>query len=228
MNRLIKLIILIILSSSVYFIYNITKDSKINVLTLGDGLCEGINSYGNKGYGYSDYYLIDSAKENISLSKECSKDMSVDKMNVLIQTDSKIKKNLKEAHNLIINLGYNDLLYKMSIVEDLNIYKMNYIINNIEDNYNNLITEIRKYYSNEIIVIGYFESNSNNQYINYGIKRLNSYLQSNKNISYIDTYYLLHNSEKYFSNPNSYYPNSQGYIEIANKIKKKLEKDKKI
>ena len=220
MNRLIKLIILIILSSSVYFIYNITKDSKINVLTLGDGLCEGINSYGNKG--------IDSSKENVSLVKECSKDMSVDKMNVLIQTDPKIKKNLKEAHYLIINLGYNDLLYKMSIAEDLNIYKMNYIINNIEDNYNNLITEIRKYYSNEIIVIGYFESNSNNQYINYGIKRLNSYLQNNKNISYIDTYYLLHNSEKYFSNPNSYYPNSQGYIEIANKIKKKLEKDKKI
>lgn len=224
MNKLIKLFILIILSSSVYFIYNITKDSKINILTLGDSLCEGINSYGNKDYSYLDYYMLDS-RMGVVLKKECSKDMSIEKMLNIVKYDSKIKKELKESHYLVINLGYNDLLYKLSITENINIYKVKYIIDKIIMDYDELITEIKKYYDNEIIVIGYYKANTSNTYINYGISEINKYLKSNILISYIDTYNLLKDSEKYFSNPNSYYPNSKGYMEIATKIKKKLEKD---
>lgn len=222
MNRLVKLIILVVLSLSVYFIYNFTKDSKTNILILGDGLCEGINSYGNKEYSYIDYYLIDISK-SVKLQKNCSKDMSLDKMLNLIQNKSQIKKELKESHYLIVNLGYNDLLYKMSIVENLNIYKMNYIIDTIKQEYDDLITEINKYYDNEIIVVGYFKA-INNIYINAGIVEINEYLKNNKRITYVDTYKLLNSREKYFSNPNSYYPNPKGYMTIANKIKKKLEK----
>ncbi|MBR2678577.1 MAG: SGNH/GDSL hydrolase family protein [Bacilli bacterium] len=222
MTRLIKLIILIILSSSVYFIYNITKESKTYILNLGDGLCEGINSYGIKEYGYSDYYLMRKTNKNISLKKHCSKEMSIDKMINLIKTNSQIKKDLMESHHLIINLGYNDLFYRTSITENMNIYKMNYIVNNTINDYNDLITEIKKYYDNKILIIGYYKSK--NSYLNYGIKQLNNYLKSNKSIIYLDTYYLLSDYQKYFSNPNSYYPNNKGYMKIATKITKKLEK----
>ena len=88
----------------------------------------------------------------------------------------------------------------------------------IQKDYLNLLKEIRKYYKNKIVVIGYFASNKTDYYINTGIKELNKTLQSAKNITYIDTYDLLKPKRKYFSNKNSYYPNLQGYLRISKKI----------
>ena len=226
MNRKIKLLTLIIMSMSVYFIYNITKNNTINIVSLGDFLTEGITSYGIKDYSYSDYLKLDleSNSIKINLNKYSNKDMSIDKLLTLIKTTPKIKKDLKEAHILILNIGYNDLLYKLSITEDISIYKLNKIILDIENDYNELIKEIKKYYDNKIIVVGYYKTNSNDFYQNRGISMLNKVL-NNENIIYIDTYNL---DKKYFNNPNSYYPNNYGYLEIAKKIIKKLENMKNI
>ena len=48
-----------------------------------------------------------------------------------------------------------------------------------------------------------------------------------KEITYIDTYKLLSNKEKYFSNPNSYYPNKLGYQKIFQEIIYQMKKDLK-
>ena len=55
MNRKTKLLILILLSLSVYFIYKNNNHKEIKITSLGDGLSLGINSYGVKEYGYLDY-----------------------------------------------------------------------------------------------------------------------------------------------------------------------------
>ena len=60
-----KIIFILILFLSCYFIYNLTIDSKINYLTIGDSLSSGINIYGIKQYGYSDY-VKDYLKEKIN------------------------------------------------------------------------------------------------------------------------------------------------------------------
>ena len=48
MNKLIKLITLIILSLSVYLIYNKTNNSYYKITNIGDKLSTGITSYGIK------------------------------------------------------------------------------------------------------------------------------------------------------------------------------------
>lgn len=226
MSKKIKLLILIIMSMSVYFIYNITKNDTINIISLGDFLTEGITSYGIKDYSYPDYLKLDleSTDIKINLNKYSNKDMSIDKLLTLIKTTPKIKKDLKEAHLLILNIGYNDLLYKLSITENMSIYKLNKIVSDIEKDYTELIKEISKYYDHKIIVVGYYKTNSNDYYLNRGISMLNKVLNS-QNIIYIDTSNL---NKKHFNNPNSYYLNNYGYLEISKKIRKKLENMKNI
>ena len=122
-----------------------------------------------------------------------------------------------ESHLLFLTVGYNDLLYKLSLEEDISIPKLNRIIEEIHIEYKELLAEINKYYKNEIIVVGYPKSNKDDYYINLGIRKLNRILNTN---NYIDTYNILNNREKYFSNPNCYYPNRLGYEKIYEEIKK--------
>ena len=54
-TRKLKLLTLIILSSTVFFIYNKTNYNNITYTSLGDSLAVGIDSYGQRTYSYSDY-----------------------------------------------------------------------------------------------------------------------------------------------------------------------------
>ena len=220
MSKLTKLIILIILSLSVYFIYNITMNSKYKIINLGDKLSLGYNSYGIKEASYIDYYkdyLLKEKKEVEIINEYSKENQSIKNILYTIKNTSSIKKDLLDSNILIITLGYNDLLYDLSLEENKNPYSLNKIISDIKTDYNNLIKEISKYYHKDIIVIGYYKSNKNDYYINQGIIRLNQLLKSNKNIYYINTYDLI-NNPKYFNNPDSYYPNIQAYQLISKKI----------
>ena len=222
MNRVIKLLILIILSLSVYFIFQITKESNIKIITLGDGLSLGINSYTIKDYSYTDYYrdyLVEENKE-VEIDNYSKEDLSIHELLKDIKTNPTLKKDLMEAHILFLNVGYNDLNYKLSL-EDINISKLNRIIDEIDIEYKLLLKEIKKYYKNEIIVIGYPKSNTDNYYYNIGIRKLNKVLNKS---TFINTYSLLNDRNKYFSNPNSYYPNRLGYMKISKEIQKTLDK----
>lgn len=231
MKKLIKLVVLIIISFSVYFIYQDTKNKNITIINIGDSLALGINSYGMKEYGYIDYYkdyLIKDTKVKI-IKKYSEKDLSINKMLNQIQTNSIIKRDLLDTNQIIMVLGYNDLKYQISIQDNITKNKMNNIIKNIEKDYLRLIKEIRKYYKKDILVIGYYSSNKEDYYLNYGLRELNKVLKENKEITFIDIENLRQNSTKYFSNPNSYYPNQYGYKEIANRIiTKTLEKKENV
>ena len=222
MKRLIKLLILIILSCSVYFIYQNTKNTTIKVLSIGDKLSLGINSYGIKEYSYIDYYkdYLLKYNDNVDIINYSNEDLSFRELLMKLKNTRSIKKDLISSNYLIINLGYNDLIYRLSLEDNLNNNKLNTIIRSIELDYNNTIKEIRKYYKEKIIVIGYYKSNHDDYYLNQGIKRLNYVLESNSLVTYIDTYNLL-SSSKYFLNPNSYYPNRLAYLQISKEIVKK-------
>lgn len=232
MKKVIKLIILIILSCSVYFIYQNTKNSVINVTNIGDSLALGINSYGIKEYGYVDYYKDQLIKENQKvniINAYSKKDLSITTLLEQIKNTPKIKKDLSETNILILTVGYNDLIYELSIQDNITNPKFTKIMTEITENYNALITEIRKYYKKEIVSIGYYSSNKNDYYLNKGIRELNKNISLNEETTYIDTYCLLSNREKYFSNPNLNYPNRLGYQAISMKIiQKTLEKEENI
>lgn len=232
MKKVIKLIILIIISCSVYFIYQETKNSVINITNIGDNLSLGINSYGIKEYGYVDYYkdylIRENQKVNI-INSYAKKDLSITNLLDQIKNTPKIKKDLTESNLLILTIGYNDLTYKLSIEDNISKLKFDKIISSITDDYNKLITEIRKYYKKEIISVGYYKSNKDDYFLNKGIRELNKNISLNNETSYIDTYTLLSNREKYFSNPHMNYPNRLGYQAISMKIiRKTLEKAENI
>ena len=176
MNRPIKLLILIILSLSVYFIYNYTnKTTKILII-------------GNTKPTFSNNSVIIN-------NKYASKKLSINNLLEKIKLEREIKRDLIESHILIISVGYNDLIYNLSLEDNINNHHFNKITTSIEKDYNLLIKEIRKYYKNEIIVIGYPKSKKEEYYLNIGIKKLNKILKNNKEVIYIDTYYNKNNNK---------------------------------
>ena len=220
MSRPIKLLILIILSLSVYFIYQNTKESNIQILSLGDSLSKGINSYTINDYSHLNYYEDYLKSKNIkvnTISHYSDEDLTIHELLELVKNNNYLKRDLMESHILFITIGYNDLLYKLSLEEDISIPKLNKIIDEINTEYKELLSEIKKYYKNEIILVGYPKSNKDDYYLNLGIRKLNRILNTD---NYIDTYNILNNRAKYFSNPNSYYPNRLGYERIFKEIKK--------
>ncbi len=223
MNRPIKLLILIVLSLSVYFIYQSTKQSNIQILSLGDGLSKGINSYTIIESSHLNYYeeYLKSKKIQVKVISEYSKeDLTIHELLELVKNNNYLKRDLMESHLLFITVGYNDLLYKLSLEDDISIPKLNKIIDEINIEYKELLTEIKKYYKNQIIIVGYPKSNKDDYYLNLGIRKLNRVINTN---SFIDTYNLLNNRNKYFSNPNSYYPNRKGYERIYEEIKREID-----
>lgn len=221
MKKLFKLLFLIFIILSVFFIYIKTKDSKYTILSLGDNLSLGIDSYGIKGPSYIDFYknYILKKKETVIKNDQYSrKDLTINALLQELKENNNLKKDLSSANILILTVGYNDLIYKINLNENINSDILKKEVQEIQKDYLNLLKEIRKYYKNKIVVIGYFASNKTDYYINTGIKELNKTLQSAKNITYVDTYDLLKPKRKYFSNKNSYYPNLQGYLRISKKI----------
>ena len=221
MNKETKFLLLLLISLSVYFIYQNTKDSTYQITCIGDKLSLGINSYGIKEYGYLDYLKdeMKDKKKNININNNFSnKSKTIKEVLYEVKENEKLKGILMNSNLIILNVGYNDLLYNLSIEDSINNNKITNILNEISNNYKELILEIRKYYKKEIIVIGYYNTQDNDYYINIGTYRLNKILSNSNEIKYIDTYYLLNNRNKYFSNPNSYYPNRLGYKVISEKI----------
>lgn len=228
MKRLIKLMILLVISSSVYMIYYKTVNTTYNITTIGDSLSMGINSYGIKGYSYGEYVKDElyNRKDNIIYNDYySSKEQTIFNITNTLKQTSSIRNVISESDLLMITLGYNDLVFYMSIEEKMNDSKYNLIINKIKKNYNEMINEIRKYYHEKIVIVSYPIQNSENKYIENGIIDLNNILKSNEGIIYIDTNELLSKREKFFLNPTSKYPNNSGYYVISKEIMRKtLEK----
>lgn len=219
MNKIIKMISLIIISLSVYIIYNKTNNSYYKITNIGDKLSLGVeNNIIEKGY--IDYYkdYIKQEKNKVIIDNSYSnKNQTINNTLLLIKNNSEIKRKLIDSNLIIITLGYNDLIYSINTEEKKDTNTLKKIIKEINNNYNMLISEIKKYYHKDILVIGYYKNYSDDS-INKGIIELNKILEKNKNVYYIDTYSTLNNREKYFSNSNSYYPNNIGHFEITKKI----------
>ena len=228
-KKLKKLLILIIfIIPTIYIIYIFNNKNNINYTALGDGYAQGINSYGIEDYGYSDYlkdHFIEINKLKNYNKNFTNKNMTINSLyNDIISNkhinNTNIRQLLRNTDILTLSIGINDLLFKQSI-EELN----NINFKEIKSQYNLLITEIKKYYYNDIYIIGYYPNIKVNR---KNIDKLNQILKSNRKVIYIDTTFITKNNNKYLSNYKNIYPNTLGYKEISNKLilktSKKLEK----
>lgn len=231
------LIILPIITLSVFIIYSLFNSSKLIYIALGDSVAEGRNPYGEIGYGYTDF-ISDRLKEENKLeyyTKEYTKSgyKTEDILNQ-IKNNTKVKKDLRESDLVTISIGANDFL---SYVDKNNlsvdsIKKLKDIAINVMPRIDNCIKEVRKYAKGQLIIVGYYNPipflfNTNMK----DLENLFSYVDDEYNkiakkydAIYISNYNLFKKNTDFLPNPLDIHPNIEGYRAISIEVLKKIRR----
>lgn len=229
-----KILILLISILTVFLIFILAKDQKIDYLSIGDTLTRGINSYNVIGTGYNDY-LKNYLRKNDMLRNfndnyynnsiiSFTEDIKNNKTVIINDKEYYLKKILRESDLLVISIGMDELAYYFDMNNIENIYiDFDKMILNIND----FIEEVTNYAKNDIVFIGYYNPtliyNSDiDELFCYIDDELNKLLK-NYDIEYISIYEEIKNGN-YLLNGN-YHLNSKGYLIIANKIIDYIERN---
>ena len=210
-----KIILVLFLFLSCYFIYNITEDKSLSCLVIGDTIADNpylkknkiINKYNNY-YINQDYRIIDL--------------INTIKYNEEIKINDKpisIHRLLKNSDILIISIGMNDIYYKIND-DTKNIYTyMNDMVNNMEI----LLEEINKYNYKQVFILGYYNITNKHQdlftYLNYKIKKV----VDKYNYTHIEADSIIKNNPNFLKNNQNYYLNEAGYNEFSKIIVENLK-----
>lgn len=222
-----KVLLILILFLSCYFIYNKTINNKVYYLTIGDALSKGTNEYGVVSNGYNEY-VKDYLKQN-NLLEDYNKTFTdndyriIDVIKVLEYNEEKdgytLNRLIKKADIITISLGMNDLYYKLE-KNDYNLYKY---VDNMIINYNKIFKYIKKFEHKKVYVLGYYnilgESNDIFTYANYKLKEV----CEKNNFTYIDLSNQFSNNPIYFTKKTSFIPNNKGYKKISQIIVENLK-----
>ena len=151
-----KLIIFLLVIFVIFLIYKENHNHYFNYTSLGDGYALGINSYSEIDYGYSDYIkdeLLTDKRLKLYTKDFSKKDQSIEHLYESITTNEKItidsmeinlKQTLRESNLITMTIGLNDLIYHIAITPEMSEYQLNKIIEEIDNNLNKLIKEIKK------------------------------------------------------------------------------------
>ena len=210
-----KIILILFLFLSCYFIYNLTEESSLSILALGDPISDNkylkennlVTEY-NNSYINKDYRIIDI--------------LNTIKYNEEIKVNDKtvsIHRLMKNTDILILSVGMNDIYYKLNNdTKDIYTY-INDMVNNMEI----LLSELDRYNYKKVFILGYYNiTNKNNDlftYLNYKMKRITE----NYNYEYIDLNNILRNNPKFYQKSDNFTLNDAGYNEINKIIVEKLE-----
>lgn len=224
---------------SVFLIFKFNNHNNITYLSLGDSYALGKDCYGIKDYGYSDYLkdqLHDTRKlkeyinvysEDDLLIENLKNNITQNKISELEKQKIFFKESLQNADLMTLSIGIGDLRYKFLLDEEMDYKRIDKELKQIENNFDDLIKEIRKYYKKNIYVIGYPNNSLDSYYLSMAIRKYNAFLKDHKEIIYISTDELEYDKEKYFLNDKSNYYNKEGYKVISDKIFKTYQKSLK-
>lgn len=230
-----KLFFIGITTLLVFLIYLTTVDKKIYYLNIGDSIAMGINSYKIEGNGYVSpvtNYLKKENKLEKFINNFNQSDLRISDLYNMINNNYEIKihkrnqsiKNaLIKADIVTLSIGNDDFYQKIN---------SNYATNelyNLVDNYKNdmekLISLIKKYCKEDIIMIGYYNpyNDSNKEkIITYMNKKMSDLAKENE-IKYINLQGVI--SYDYIVNPKDYHISSEGYQLIGEEIIKIIKRD---
>ena len=218
-----------------FIIYKANANNLIDYMSIGDSFDLGINSYGNNTYSYRDYlknYLNNNnllhntsfyySKTNYKI-EDLLNDIKINKEIIYNDKTYNIKKELREADLITIAIGLDELV---SIIETDNITSNIYIkVDKFIKNMEELVNNIQKISSSNIILIGYYNPYLNG---NKDLERLFAYINDEYvkiakryNITYVDIYNII--TSDYLPNSKDYHLNSKGYLKIASKIIEELK-----
>lgn len=231
MKKYLKYIVIFLIIITVFGIYYLFKDNKLNYIALGDSLAEGMNPYGEIGYGYTDYFA-DYLKQNNKLSyytKKYTKSgyTTVDIIKEL-EINNLLKKDLRESDLVTISIGANDFLHRINLKTlDINeISNLKTIVISILPNIEECIKQIRKYAKEDIIIVGYynpipflFNTSGNDLDVLFAyIDDEYQKIADKYNCDYISLYQLFKKNSSFLPNPADIHPNLDGYKTIAQEL----------
>lgn len=227
-----KILIPLLIIILVFLIYKFNEDDLIDYMVIGDSISCGINSYGNKTYGYNDYlknYLNSNnllhkynnyfSKDKYTI-KELLNDIKNNKNIIYNDKNYNLKKELRESDILTISIGMDEIVNILNKNKDFKNIKtdLDEIINDMD----NLIKIVTSYSKTNVILIGYY--NPYNEY-NKDIDKVFSYINDKYNsiakkynIIYIDIYNIIKKDKTYLPNKIDYHLTSKGYLEIAKEV----------
>ena len=217
-----KILTIIIVLLAVFLIYLGFKDKEIYYFSMGDSLANGINSYNAKDYGYADY-----VKDSLEIKKyESFTNNNKRSIDFVKDIEDNIKINGKNIQNILIkaniitlSVGMNDLFSNVTFNNDFSVNDLYMKFEEVMVDLENLFKLLRTYSKEDIIYIGIYnclKENSLDEFFIYANEQLKK-LCDNYKITYLDIYNDFNNTS-YFDNPNSYFPNKDGYELISNKI----------
>lgn len=177
--KLKTVLILSVISLSVFLIYLATLDHKVYYLDLGDEISVGENAYGKQLERYFSSLnkleqYIDGFKEEDLRITDLIRNIETNQKIMLGKKEQTLKNALIKADLVTLSLGRNDFVYKIDYMSKSELYDTaDQVLHDLED----LFTLMREYCKEDIIFIGIINSNWPAQdevflYLNEKINRL--------------------------------------------------------
>ena len=207
MKKIILILFLFFLLYACYYIYNATIDKKTDITLLGDNTLNNpyfkeLGEVNNK-FVNADYHMID-LLDIIKYNKE------IDNKNV--------HQILRNTDILIIAIGMNDIYYKLND----NLYEVYTYMNNIINNYEEILKYISKYNYKKVYILGYYDIyNKYNDIFTYTNYKLNN-LANLYGYTYLNLNKIFYNNDKLLQKRDKFDLNNDGYRKIYELIVEKL------
>lgn len=221
-----KILIIGVIILSVFIIYLTTIDKKVYYLALGDQISLGMTEDGYYKKSYTEYikeYLEENNKLEIFVSDfqtqgyhitDIINDINNNKE--IEETGKTIKNALIKADIITISIGTNDIISKIDEEKKLTKIDYNKItknINQISNDLEKLLKQIREYCKEDIILVGihiYTENEKLTEIIKYANEKFEEICKK-YNIKYIKI-------EPKQKNKLNIYPTEEEYKSIGDKI----------
>ena len=222
-----KILLILTLFLSCYFIYNLTNDKKLSYLAIGDFLSKGTSEYGIPSRGYNEqvkeYLETNKLLKNYNKTFTSNNYQILDIIRILSYNEKKddysLNRLIKEADIITISLGISEIYNKLE-KKDQNIYSY---IDTLINDYTKIFDYIDKFHHTQIFILGYYnttqDSNDVFEYANYKLKKE----CLNRKYIYINLSTIFDNNPKYFSKEESFIPNFEGYEKISQIIVEKIQ-----
>ena len=141
-----------------------------------------------------------------------------------IKNDLHIQNILKRTNLLILNIGNNELYYKLSLNENINEKEIYNYLDEVINDYIRLINILKKYTDN-IFILGFYNNTnnkSNDKYYSYINNKLKESLKNY--VIYIGLFDLLNKNNDYITKTIPIYITNEGNLALFNKIYTKIDK----
>lgn len=234
------LVIFFLAVISIFSIYKLAYKEKYMYLVIGDELASGHTPFDTYGPSYVDYlydYLKTEKNEAILNKSYVKEDLRIkdliDEFKKPNEEEETLTKLVNHADIITISIGSEELFSKLRSNKNLYLNdnkKIYNYIDEMEKEFDEVLTEMRKITKKPIYLIGYYSPFLIDKDTETNIDAIFNYidtkfktLEKTHKITYISTYSGFKENTFFLPNIDHAFPSIQGYEYIASKIIEKIK-----